>query len=398
MNRKSFIIAVFIILLLALQVAGYALMVSQLLGDDSLKGMDFISFYTAGRIAREGQYQNLFDLDAQREVQWQIVTPDTFPGGVNLSQHPPYLAPLLSLIMVDDFVTAYLLWTAVRVAVMIWCAVLVWRFLRRRGWTTMNAVLCALTSITFFPFFLGLLGGQDTAFIMFGLLLWMIGLIEKREIQAGVGLALASLSPLVVVALGIPLLASRRRAGLWFIVSMTVLGLYSLAMIHIQGALDFISLMRLSSQGEGYGLNQASMYNLIGLLLRIVPDLGADMTRIIGWTGFGLAVFGLVILWWGKGVSLRMELIGFAVTAAVFTLPHLHSHGLSYLLLPLLIGCVLLYERGYQTAALLLIPVTSILLLVFIFMPPGLNFAIYYLLMFSSAAGLWLSYSRQIKA
>jgi hypothetical protein len=397
MNRKS-IIAMVIVLLLAVQVSGYVLMVSQLLGDDSLKGMDFISFYTAGRIAREGQYQNLFDLDAQREVQWQIVTPETFPGGVNLSQHPPYLAPLLSLIMVDDFVTAYLLWTAVRVAVMIVCAVLLWRFLRRRGWTTMNAVLCTLASITFFPFFLGLLGGQDTAFIMLGLLLWMIGLIEKRELQAGAGLALVSLSPLVVIALGMPLLAARRKAGLWFIVSLTALGLYSLAMVHIQGVLDFISLMRLSSQGEGYGLNQANMYNLIGLLLRLFPEINADIARIIGWTGFGLAVFGLVILWWGKDMRLRIESIGIAVVAAVFTLPHLHSHGLSYLLLPLLIACLLLYERGYQTAALLLIPVTSILLLVFIFLPPGLNFAAYYALMFLSAAGLWLSHSRQIKA
>lgn len=397
MNRKAISVVV-IVLLLAMQISGYVLMVSQLLGNDSLKGMDFISFYTAGRIARQGQYPQLFDLEAQREVQWQIVTPDTFPGGVNLSQHPPYLAPLLSLLMVDDFVTAYLLWTAVRVAVMIGCGVLLWRFLRRRGWTNLDAALCALASSTFFPFFLGLLGGQDTAFIMLGLLLWMIGLIEKRELQAGIGLALASLSPLIAAALGVPLLAARRKAGLWFIVSMVVLGLYSLAMIHIQGALDFISLMRLSSQGEGYGLNQANMYNLIGLLLRTFPNLSADITRIIGWTGFGLAVFGLVILWWGKGVSLRMELIGVAVTAAVFTLPHLHSHGLSYLLLPLLIGCVVLYERGYQTAALLLIPMTSFLLLVFIFLPPGFNFAIYYLLMFSSAAGLWLSYSRQVKA
>lgn len=397
MNRKAINVVV-IVLLLAMQISGYVLMVSQLLGNDSLKGMDFISFYTAGQIARQGQYPQLFDLEAQREVQWQIVTPETFPGGVNLSQHPPYLAPLLSLIMVDDFVTAYLLWTAVRVAVIIGCGVLLWRFLRRRGWANLDAALCALASSMFFPFFLGLLGGQDTAFIMLGLLLWMIGLIEKRELQAGIGLALASLSPLIVAALGAPLLAARRKAGLWFIVSMVVLGLYSLAMIHIQGALDFISLMRLSSQGEGYGLNQANMYNLIGLLLRTFPNLSADITRIIGWTGFGLAVFGLVILWWRKDVSLRMELIGVAVTAAVFTLPHLHSHGLSYLLLPLLISCMVLYERGYQTAALLLIPMTSFLLLVFIFLPPGFNFAIYYLLMFSSAAGLWLSYSRQVKA
>lgn len=387
-----------VILLLAVQISGYVLMVSQLLGDDSLKGMDFISFYTAGQIARQGQYSQLFDLDTQREVQWQIVSPDTFPGGVNLSQHPPYLAPLLSLLMVDDFVTAYLLWTVVRVVMMIVCAALLWRFFLRRGWTQLDAALCALASLAFFPFFLGLLGGQDTVFIVLGLLLWMIGLIEKRELQAGIGLALASLSPLIVLVLGVPMLALRRKAGSWFLVSMLGLGLYSLAMIHVQGVLDFISLMRLSSQGEGYGLNQANMYNLIGLLLRAFPNLGADLTRIIGWIGFGFAVFGLVILWWGKGVSLRMELIGVAVVAGVFTLPHLHSHGLSYLLLPLLIGCVLLYERGYQTAAVLLIPMTSILLFVFIFLPPGFNFAIYYLLMFSLAAGLWLSYARRVTA
>jgi hypothetical protein len=379
------------VLLISGQIALYAFMWVRLLSDPSLKTMDFISFYTAGRIARQGQYSQLFNLDTQRTVQHMIVAADAFPGGVNLSQHPPYLAPLLSLLAVDDFVQAYVLWTAVRVVVMIICGVLIWRFLLGRGWRPLRAILAALASLLFFPFFLGLLGGQDTAFIVLGLLLWMFGLVEKREVRAGFGLALASLSPLIVAALGPPLLAARRKAGLWFILSMGLLGLYSLALIGLQGGRDFVSLMGLSSQGEGYGLNQPKMYNLLGLLLRSLPASSVELSRLISWAAFGLSIILLVILWWNRRENLKIEHVGIAVVISVFTLPHLHAHALSYLLLPLLASITLLHERGHQTLAMLLIPLTSTLALLSIFMDSEINFAVYYALMLALIVGLSLS-------
>ncbi len=381
---------IFVILLISGQIALYAFMWFNLLSDSSLKGMDFISFYTAGRIARQGDYQMLFNLDAQRAVQHTIVEADTFAGGVNLSQHPPYIAPLLSLLAVDDFVNAYILWTLVRLLVMAMCGELIRRFLLRSKWNPRFALLGAISSLCFFPFFIGLLGGQDTAFIMLGLFLWMFGLLAGNEIRAGAGLALVSLSPLIAGALGIPLLVTRRKAGLWFMLTMLLLGLYSMTLIGVQGVQDFAGLMRLSSQGDGYGLNQVSMYNLLGLLLRTFPNLNVDTIHTAAWAATVSSIVGMCIFWWNRKSQLGIRHISIAVLLGTFTAPHLHLHGLSYLLLPLMGMMGILHERGYKTTALVLPSVISGILIGIMFLIPAWNYAAYYLLMLALLIGFFV--------
>ncbi len=389
-KRKFLFAEILAFLLISVQLALYVFMWLHLLRDPSIKGMDFISFYTAGRIARQSNYHLLFDLDTQRTVQTSILTTDIFAGGVNLSQHPPYIAPLLSLLAIDDFVHSYILWTLVRLVVMVACGELIRHFLIHSGWDSFSALLGTLGSLCFFPFFLGLLGGQDTAFIMLGLLLWMFGMLEVNEIRAGFGLALASLSPLVAGALGLPLLATGRKASIWFILAMLLLVLYSLSLIGFQGGKDFIGLLHLSSQGEGLGLNQPAMYNLLGFLLRNFPDLSKQVSRLISWGAF-ITSITFIIFWWNKRKNLRVEHLGIAVVLNIFTLPHLHAHGLSYLLLPLLGMVTILYKRGFKTSALILIPVISTILLFSAFMISSINYALYYLLMSVLFGGLWIS-------
>jgi hypothetical protein len=209
----------------------------------------------------------------------------------------------------------------------------------------------------------------------------MFSLLEKREARAGIGLALTSLSPLIAGALGLPLLVTRRKASLWFVLAMLVLMIYSLTLIGFQGVKDFIGLLRLSSQGEGYGLNQASMYNLLGFLIRSFPSVNIDKIRSIAWAASILSILAMCIYWWNKQERLNIKHICMAVVLATFTAPHLHLHGLSYLLLPLLGITIMLYDQGRKEIALLLIPITSTILLLILFLASGWNFAIYYLLM-----------------
>src|SRR5215208_4483131 len=54
-----------------------------------LGAIDFISFYTAGRIARSGMYRQLYDLTTHYAIQSPIIGPNAVPGGVIMSQHPP---------------------------------------------------------------------------------------------------------------------------------------------------------------------------------------------------------------------------------------------------------------------------------------------------------------------
>ena len=90
-------------------------------------------------------------------------------------------------------------------------------------------------SILFFPIFLSFLGGQDTIFSLFGVLVWMIALLDNGDKEAGLGLALATLTPTVAGMLSIPFLFSRFRAGKWFILGTIVLGIYTIALVGVNG-------------------------------------------------------------------------------------------------------------------------------------------------------------------
>jgi hypothetical protein len=123
------------------------------------------------------------------------------------------------------------------------------------------------------------------------------------------------------------------------------------------------------------------MYNLLGFLIRSFPSVNIDKIRSIAWAVSILSILAMCIYWWNKQERLNIKHICMAVVLATFTAPHLHLHGLSYLLLPLLGITIMLYDQGRKEIALLLIPITSTILLLILFLASGWNFAIYYLLM-----------------
>ena len=217
--KQKISIAEFLILLLILgQMALYSLMWFRLLGDSSLKTMDFISLYGTGYLIRAGKYDQIYNAEAEAVVQRQVVG-STYDKPL-IFNHPPHVTPLLALIASEDYIRAYIYWTISGLLVLALCVELIRRHLRRSGWDLLPAWIGALSCATFFPLFISLLIGQDTVYTLIGLLVWMFALLKGKEIQAGLGLMFAALSPTIAGALALPLLASRRRAGLWFIVNM----------------------------------------------------------------------------------------------------------------------------------------------------------------------------------
>ena len=363
MNNRSLSIRAFLIGSILLQAAFCVKSWINLLKDPELNGIDFVSFYTAGRIAQSGDYAHLYDLEAQNAVQNKLFPPDTFAGGVNLSQHPPYLAPILSLITSDDYLKSYIVWSAVLSGMLLFCGFIIYKYLLSEGWDRISAILCAANSICFYPVLLSILKGQDTVFILFGLLFWMSGLLQGKEMQSGFGLALSTLSPPIAGALALPTLTSRHRAGLWFCVAFFVLSLLSLGLVGFKGAIDFLHLLLVSSQGQGYALNPSKMFNFLGLMLRSFPTLNLDLVHTLAWIVTILSLLVTGWLWWKKGNQLSADHIGLLVVLALFTSPHLHSHSLSILLLPLLGVSIYLWKcdnRLAQIAAVTLIPICSL--------------------------------------
>lgn len=365
MSYRSLPIRIFLILAILLQATFGFIKWLELTRDPRLNRIDFVIFYTAGRIARSGDYSHLYDLQTQKEFQNKLLPADTFAGGLIPFNHPPYLTPLLAVIAGDDYIKSYFLWTGILVAVLIICCAAIYRLLQSESWGWDTAILTAANCILFYPVLLSILKGQDAAFILLGLLFWMIGLRKGKEMVSGFGLALATLIPQIAGALALPTISSGRRSGLWFCMIFFLLALYSLILIGFNGVFDFLHLLLISSQGQGYALNQSEMINLIGLMLRSFPTLNVDTIHKIAWTVTILSIIFVTWLWWGKQHTIRIEHIGLAVVLAIFTSPHLHSHSLSFLLIPLIGTSIYLWNdgrRGAQLAAVLVIPLTSLVM------------------------------------
>ena len=127
------------------------------------------------------------------------------------------------------------------------------------------------------------------------------------------------------------------------------------------------------------------MYNLIGLLTRTLPWLGAETIRVIGWIVYGITIIALCIFWAGSK-DLEAGKIGSTVILALFAVPHLHFHDLTLLLIPI----YELIRASAQSASLktsiaTVLPIAISLLLLLSNISPLLQYTFPYLIMLAIA-------------
>ncbi len=273
---------------------------------------DYSAFWAAGILYREGR--PAYDLESQCREKAR------FGGSQCMAfNHPPVLLPVMALTASDDYFASYRRWSA-----FLWALVLVC-LLPLYGLT--GDLLKSITLLCFYPAYLSVMQGQDTALVLLGVLLWAHFLVKGEDRWAGLSLALACVKPHFAVALAVPLVFSRPRAFLWFCAGASALVLWSLLLVGPEGLAGLVRLLVLTAEGNGYGINKHHMVNLTGLLAR------AGLNPFLAWPAFALAIAATSLLWRYKGTGLTELCLG--VVAAVFTAPHLHLHDAALLLLPL---------------------------------------------------------------
>lgn len=378
----------------------YAVMWSGLLNRPALGGIDFISFYTAGRIAQSAGCSRLYDLELQRSVQREILAADSVPDAMLPFMHPPFLVPLLQHTAGDDFTGSYIRWSFLLLLAASLCFVLLFRFFRHGNRLSLpSAILTSAACVLFFPNFISLLKGQDTLFMLLGALLWMGALNRRNDGLAGASLVLVALKPHIALLLAVPTLLARRRSRLPFCITAAAAALFSLLLVGAQGLRDYIRLMGITAQGEGYGVNQDKMYNFIGLALRAVPQVDPAMVRMLGWGVFLVTLAFLCLRYFGRK-ELRTYDIGLVVLLALFTSPHLHFHDLSLLTLPLAgIAAAFAGKRSRRCAVAAALPLAVSSVLLFVTLIPGsYGYPSVYLIMLLLGIGLRISNGSAPKA
>ncbi|HVN16710.1 MAG TPA: glycosyltransferase family 87 protein [Anaerolineales bacterium] len=355
----------------------YSILWLQTIRDPGLRtGSDFIAFYTAGRIANQFGAAHVYDVSLQQNIQQAQVGFSLAPGQVLLYNHLPYLIPILQLIAVKDYVTSFILWDVLLLALY---ALTMYLLTKTLDWDAASSVLAFIGGLTFFPAFVSLLNGQDSAFLVLGVALCLYFLARERDLFAGLGLALVTVRPQIAILLVIPFLFKRRKVLIGFGIGASLLAMVSMVMLGLDGTKQFIDFLLLTTNGEWYGIKESAMFNLIGILTRAAPTLNPQMIRLTGWIAYTLAA--LILGWFAfKASSVQSKHLGMIVIASLFFAPHLHYHDLALLLIPVFAFI------GIRKWPFLPLIVSTILLIGF---APELRYWIAYLVMASLALMLF---------
>jgi Glycosyltransferase family 87 len=388
-STKHNLLLILFIIGLFLQIGWYCLLFSQAIHQQAyLRKLDFISFYTAGRLARAGDWTGVYDMQAELDLQRSIAG-RTLPLSDFLPyNHPPLLLPLQALMAVENYVQAYLLWIVIRSLILLIAACWIFRMVRRLGWDRLSAFFFGLECVLFYPVFVGLIKGQDTSLALLGMVICLSGLVRADDVESGLGLALTVIRPQLILPLSLPFIFKRRRIWWWFLAGAAVLGILSVLMVGRQGVKDFLSLLAASANGEMVAIHSYDMYNLMGMLIRLFPELDMNTITTISWAVYLLTIV-LFCVWWARSKDITPAQFGIATVLVLFVSPHLHDHDLALLLVPIVALCLELVKQkrlSFVASSLLILGITIYMVVIQL---TGIKFMGIYTLMFFIVSGLY---------
>jgi hypothetical protein len=296
-------------------------------------GSDFIAFYSAGRVAQEVGYSRVYDPLLQQAVQEKEVGFPLVRGQVLLYNHLPYLVPVLYSLVSEDYVASFYRWIVLLILLHLGAIVVLQKSARDTHTDPQSIRLTGFSAFLFLPMFFSLMNGQDTAILFLGAALWMYGLVTGREILAGLGLSLTTVRPHISLLLALPMLFKHRKAFVGYLIGSGILAVLSFMLLGASGTREYVDILLISAGGEWHGMKEEAMFNLIGLLTRGFPWLGAEVIRATGWIIYGMSILGLIFLW-ARNKEDRVHRIGLTVIIGLLTVPHLHFHDLTLLLIP----------------------------------------------------------------
>jgi hypothetical protein len=301
---------------------------------------DFSIFYTAGRIVMDGNGHRLYDDAVQEPVQRSFAPVAVHGRGAILPyNHLPFEALIFAPLAHFSFVTAYVSWLTINLALLCATAILLQRHLTALRIAPLYLWLLAV--FAFYPVFMALIQGQDSIPLLFLYCLAYASLERGSDLAAGSGLALGLFKYHLVVPFVVPLWR-RNRVITGFLAAAAGLGLISLAITGGQGLLGYPRYVWGTEHDPKYVLSslQGQTANLRGL----ISGIFADPKSVIG-TGLVVLFSAIVLLAmmyasartsWTNSEG-RHALLALNIVGTVLVSYHIFVHDMSVLFLAMVL-------------------------------------------------------------
>jgi Glycosyltransferase family 87 len=298
---------------------------------------DFTVYYTAATMLRSGQGRSLYDPKVQFEVQKAATGRISSGRGPLPYIHPPFEALLFLPLAWLPYAKAFALWDLLNVGILFGVAVLL-----RRSISTLRRISpwqLVVVSLCFFPVFICLLQGQDSILLLLLCVLAFDALKKKRDLVAGVWLALGMFKFQFMIPVFLLLgLWKERRAAIGFAGVSAALVFISAGMAGWQSLLQYpaFALQTANSPGSG-GVPPEFLPNLRGLVVGWPFPLSTLAgTAIVLLSSVALFAFAVTRRAEGQTESLDLR-FSLAIIVSTLIAWQTNMHDLSLLVLPIIL-------------------------------------------------------------
>ena len=303
----------------------------------TIKGPDFLQFYTMGSLVRTGQTDRLYDFNAFHQAQVALV-PESGPELYPLV-YPPQTALLFAPLSRLSFGHATLLWNVLTIAM--------FGLIVRSAWKPVakslpDSLFVFASAAAFPPFWSLVLYGQATILILTAFWMAWLALERRKSFAAGMALGLLLIKPQFAIPITVVVLACRE----WRMLAgaATVIAIQVAAVPMLLGWSVF----------KAYGRFVPVIMQYADLLepkpfqshsLRALTRLAPLWIGAPAW----IALSAIVLVWtvkvWKSSAPVRVRL-GVVILASVLVSPHLIVYDATVLVLPLIWFGAYVQERG----------------------------------------------------
>lgn len=197
---------------------------------------DFVIYYGAGRNILEGRAHLLYNLANQYRTQLTFANVPIRQEALPYN-HPPFEAVFFVPLALLRFWPAYVVWTALNLAMLAAIVILLRRYPSIRN---IGPGLGAAAVLAFFPLINGLLQGQDVILLLFLAVMALVCLERNADAMAGACLGAGLYRPHIAVPLMLLLAVRRWRIVLGFIPVGLLLLVVTVAVTGWEGPLTYV--------------------------------------------------------------------------------------------------------------------------------------------------------------